>query len=81
MPAKAANTRYLVLRALNFDERLSKKQEESLGTDPFACLMYARMVLKGRLPDYLHNRMILGTWYDGEDQKSVKEYLEFTGNS
>ena len=80
MPARV-NPLYIVMRALNFGERLSKKDEANLGSDPRACLLYARLVLKGRLPDHLHNRMILGIWEDKDDLQAVREYLELTGNA
>jgi hypothetical protein len=76
---------YLVLQAINFGKKLSPKDEELLGSDPAACLLYASRVLNGRLPDYLHNKMILGVWEDSADQESVQKYLksleDFSGKS
>jgi len=76
------NPYYLVLRALNLGQKLTRRQEQALGVSPVACLLYARKVLNGRLPDHLHNRMVLEVWEDESDQEAAKEYLkDFAGNS
>lgn len=73
---------HLVLRVLNFGISLSERDEACLGDDPGACLMYARKVLKGRLPDHLHNRMVLGVWEDEADREAVRAYLkDFAGKT
>ena len=76
------NPYYLVLRALNLGHKLTKKEEERISGRPDLCLLYARKVLKGRLPDHLHNRMVLEVWADENDQEAAKTYLQdFAGNS
>lgn len=70
---------YAVLHAINFIEgRLPEQAERFLGSDPEACLVYAMMVMKGRLPDSLHNQLVLGKW-DEDQMRFVKEYLEYVG--
>lgn len=65
------NPYYAVLHAMNFIKgRLPEEVEACLGDDPQACLLYAQAVCDGRLPDHLHNRMVL---LGGE---FVQEYLD-----
>lgn len=62
---------YAVLHAINFIEgRLPEEVEACLGDDPEACLLYAKKVMKGKLPDHLHNKMVL---LGGSE---AKEYLD-----
>lgn len=69
------NPYYLVLKSLLFEERLSEQEENLLGESPRWCLLYAEKVMGGRLPDNLHNMMVLGDWEDEEDREAVRKYL------
>lgn len=74
------NPYYLVLKSLFLEERLSEQEESLLGESPHWCLLYAEKVVGGRLPDNLHNRMVLGVWEDEDDREAVRRYLkDFAG--
>lgn len=64
-----------VLYSINFlnKKRLSRCLEENLSNDFDACLLYAKKIIKGKLPDFLHNKMLLLC----EDQQILKDYLSF----
>lgn len=80
--AAQLNPYYLVLHAINFNKKLNKRDEARLASYPVACLLYARTILKGRLPDYLHNKMVLEVWEDETDKLAQQEYLKtFSGKS
>lgn len=66
---------YAALYAINkIKGRLPEDMEAVLASDPDACLLYAEKVVGGRLPDHLHNALLLGNW-EGEDRETVAEYL------
>lgn len=76
------NPIYLILRVINLGVKLTKKEEMIVGRSPAACLLYARKVCGGRLPDHLHNRMVLGVWEDEADREAVRSYLkDFAGKT
>jgi len=51
--------------------------EKAISSDPEYCLAYSLLVLKrGRLPDFMHNKMLLHAIKDPDD-KHVKRYLKF----
>lgn len=80
--AAQLNPHYLVLHALNFEKKLSSKDEARLASDATCMLLYARKILKARLPDYLHNKMVLEVWEDDADKQAQQEYLKtFSGKS
>lgn len=66
---------YAVLYSINkIKGRLPEDLEAGLASDPEACLLYAERVVGGRLPDHLHNALLLGAW-DGADKEAVAEYV------
>lgn len=82
MPRKKKNPYYLVLNSVFLKRRLSPRDEALLGGDPRSCLLYAELVIGGRLPDHLHNKMVLGVWESEEDRDAVRKYLtDFAGNA
>ena len=72
----------MVLRAINIlGRRLADREEALLGSDPEACYLYSVHVLKGRLPDHLHNKMVLEVWEDERHKEAVSLYIrDFAGN-
>lgn len=82
MPRKKKNPYYLVLRSISLNERLPTKDEAILGGFPEFCLQYALHVIGGRLPDHLHNKIVLGVWESEDDRDAARKYLDFAaGNS
>jgi len=50
--------------------------EDVIMTDPSPCFYYAEYVIKGKLPEKMHNMMILHAIKDPNDYY-VKNYFEF----
>lgn len=65
---------HCVLYSINFlnKSRLPKHIEENLSNDFDACLLYSKKIIKGKLPDFLHNKFIFC-----EDKEILKNYLNF----
>lgn len=68
---------YAFLYAMNIlkGSRLPPKLEELFATDPESAYKYAKHIIKGRLPDFVHNALIINSFEKNEMKQYVAKYL------
>lgn len=67
---------YAFLYALNIlGGRLPPHLEEIFIDDPESAYNYARLVIKGRLPDVVHNALIIQSFEKNDMKQYVSQYL------
>lgn len=67
---------YAFLYAMNIlKDRLPAKLEELFASDPESAYKYAKYVIKGRLPDFVHNALIINSFEKNEMKQFVSKYL------
>jgi len=70
-PAISKDAEYSFYYALNLIKGKWEKAEPAIIKNAYYSYLYARYVIEGRLPDFMHNQMIL------ENNKYTKNYIEF----